>query len=175
VSLSGDACLSCARVEPGPQEPKVASSGTGGGAAETTYFIQWTSARIVRQGHAHLRALQGQGAEEPEPLPLDVYVLTVSGSNLQVFEAVEEPQLQAKAYLRAKKSKAKVAATRVNVLRGTEGRIGSVHFGFPRELDGQPAISEKETSVEFVCRSRDVTIKASFDLTKMVVQQSRDL
>lgn len=179
-TLSGGACLSCARIEPQRERPSGAGSGSESGVGIPgrvggVYFVQWTSAKIVRQGHAHLRALERRGTEEAVPLVPDVYVLTVGGPDLQVFEGVEESQLQAGAYLRPKKSKAKVAATRVSVLRGADHRISVVHFGFPRELDGQPIIDEKERSVEFLCLARDVTLRANFDLTKMVVQQSRDL
>lgn len=175
MTLSGQGCLSCAHVEPQAQQPRAGGLGGRSAAAATTYLIQWTSARIVRQAFAHLFALQGQGAEDSEPAPLDVYVVTVGGVDLQAFEGIEEPELRREAWLRPKKSKAKVSASRINVLRGNDGRISVVHYGFPRQQEGIPVIDEAEKRVEFRCRVRDRTLKAEFDLRKMVLEEDRDL
>jgi len=174
MTLGGQGCLSCAHIEPRVEQPR---SGTGGQSATTatTYLIQWTSARIVRQGFAHLLTLQGQGAEDSDPAPLDVFVVTVGGVDLQAFEGIEESELQKEAWLRPKKSKAKVSASRINVLRGNDGRISVIHFGFPREQDSRPVIDDAEKTVEFRCRVRDQTLKAEFDLRTMVLQGIRDL
>ncbi len=178
--LSGNVCPSCTGVELPRESPTAAgsgiesSSGTGGRGGGV-YLIQWTSARIVRQAFAHLLALQGQGSPNPETAPLDVYVVTVGGPDLQAFEGIEEPELRNEAWLRPKKSKVKVSASRINVLRADDGRISVVHFGFPREQDGKAVISETEKAVEFHCRVRDKTLKAEFNLRTMVLQGNRDL
>jgi hypothetical protein len=168
-------CLGCAHIEPPQQAPRSAGTSSPGGSPAATYFLQWTSARVMRQGFAHLLALQGQGREDSAPAPLDVYVVTVGGSDLQAFEGMDETQLLKDAWIRPRRSKGKVPATRVNVLRGEQNRISVIHFGFPRELEGQPVIPDEEKAVEFQCRCGAKALRAEFELKSMVFEGKRDL
>jgi len=139
------------------------------------YYIQWTSARIVRHAGSHFQALQSGAKEETEPAALDMHILTVGGPDLKAFEGVTDAELKAAAYLRPRRSQARVEPAQVRVQRQQDGRIISVHFGFPRALGGQPMISDEEKSVEFFCKSKDLKLKTSFNLSKMTTQQGRDL
>ncbi len=74
--------------------------GANGVPVETAYYIEWSSAKIVRRAGAHYRALQGKGGEDRVSPALDKYFLTVSGYDLMAFEAYSERELQEAAYLR---------------------------------------------------------------------------
>ena len=140
------------------------------------YFIEWTSAKIVRQAWVHFNALQSQRQDVvTEPPPSPTYVLAIGGPNLKAFEGVTEDQLKASSYLRPKKAKAKVEPVEVRIRKAPDGRIVSVQFAFPRQMDGQPVISDQEKSVEFSCKLKDFTIKTTFNLSKMTTAQGRDL
>jgi len=147
----------------------------GGPSPGATYYIEWSSAKIVRAANVRLGILQGRIKQDPgEPPPLDTYVLTVGGPDLRAFSAATEPQLQATAYLRAKHSKTRVEPKEVKILRRND-RVVVVTFTFPRQVDGQPIISDQEKSVEFSCKHRALSLKVSFDLGKMAGEQGRDL
>lgn len=142
----------------------------------TPYFIEWSSAKIVRQATSHFRALQGQKTEdETERFSSAFYLLSVAGPDLKSFEGLTETQLKTAAYLRPRRAKAKLEPTEVRVRKSEDGRIIVVQFAFPRQKDGQPAIPDLEKAVEFYCRVRDVVLRTSFNLLKMTIGQGRDL
>ena len=140
------------------------------------YLIEWRSAKIFRRAGVHLTALQSQTKEvDAEPVPLALYVLSLEGPNLRVFDGVTEAELKTSAYLRPKRAKAKVEPAEVRVQKGQDGRVIAVHFAFPRQMDGQPVISDQEKSVEFSCKAKELVLKTSFTLVKMTTAQGRDL
>ena len=140
------------------------------------FLIEWRSARIFRWAGAHLTALQSQTKEvNAEPAPLVLYVLSLEGPDLRVFDGIAEAQLKASAYLRPKHAKAKVEPAEVRVQKAQDGRVIAVHFAFPRQMDGQPVISDQEKSVEFSCKAKELVLKTSFNLAKMTTAQGRDL
>lgn len=140
------------------------------------YLIEWRSAKIFRRAGAHLTALQSQTKEvDAEPAPLALYVLSLEGADLRVFDGVTEAQLKASAYLRPKRAKTKVEPAEVRVQKAQDGRVIAVHFAFPRQMDGQPVISDQEKSVEFSCKAKELVLKTSFNLAKMTTAQGRDL
>jgi hypothetical protein len=187
VSVLGDPCLSCVQshVPPGAmtvddtKQPDAESAGLGSGrgshSRETVYFIQWTSARTVRRALAHLRALDGLGEEGSDIAIMPSLVVTVIGADLRAFEGVPETELAESTQLRVRKTKTAVGPAQVRVQRRPDGQISSVHFEFPRNLDGRPLIPDEEKSVEFFCKSKGLTLKVRFDLTKMVCAEGRDL
>jgi len=140
------------------------------------YLIEWRSAKIFRWAGAHLTALQSQTkVVDAEPAPLALYVLSLEGPNLSAFGGVAEAQLKASAYLRPKRAKTMVEPTEVRVQKAQDGRVIAVHFAFPRQMDGQPVISDQEKSVEFFCKAKELVLKTSFNLAKMTTTQGRDL
>jgi hypothetical protein len=187
VSLSGDVCLSCVQshLPPGAmtvddtKRPAAKSadvgSGRGSRSGETVYFIQWTSARTVRRALSRLRALDRLEKERSDIAVLPNHVVTVIGADLSAFEGIPEAELANTTQLRARKTKAQAGLTQVRVQRQQDGRITSVHFEFPREIDGRSLIPNEERSVEFFCKAKDLTLKVRFDLTKMVSAEGRDL
>jgi hypothetical protein len=179
-TLSGNVCSSCTGREPPSERPSAAgspiesSSGTGGRAGGV-YFIQWTSAKIVRQAISHLRALDGLEKEVGDFSILPAYLLTVGGADLSPFEGITETELKAATYLRARRAATQVEPVQVTTQKRPDGRVTSVHFGFPRQIGGQPAIADREKSVEFRCKLKDFALRTTFDLSKMTAEDGWDL
>lgn len=163
------------------------SSGAEGGTSSTTvdaepgrqmgavYYVEWSSAKIVRQARLHFAALRGEVKEEGEVAPLDAYIVMVSGPDMKAFDAITEAQLAAGASLRAKRSNLALAPLEVKIRKTTEGRMVAIQLAFSRISNGQPTLSDQEKSVEFACKVRGLAIKASFDLSKMTTKEGRDL
>ena len=142
----------------------------------TPYIIEWTSAKIVRQAWSHVHAMQKQREEEDaEPPASPLYVLSIGGPNLKAFEELTEEQLQTASYLHPKHSKNKVQPVEVKIGKTQDGRIVAIQFAFPREMDGQPIVPEREKAVEFSCKLKNFAIKTSFNLAKMMTAEGRDL
>lgn len=179
-ALSGNVCPSCTGLEPPRERPSAggsrteSSSGTGGRAGGV-YFIQWTSAKIVRQAILHLRALDGLQKEVGDFRILATYLLTVGGADLSPFEGITETELKAATYLRAKRAKTQVEPLQVTTQKRPDGRVTSVHFEFPRQIGGQPSIADREKAVEFHCKLKDFTLRTTFDLSKMTAEDGWDL
>ncbi len=149
--------------------------GTNGAVAETAYYIEWSSSKIVRRAGAHYRALQGKGKEEERQPALDTYVLTVSGYDLTPFDGIDEMELKEAAYLRPRELKEKIRPAKAEVLRGKNGRVIAVRYSFPIEQDGQPLIRDDERCVNFVCKVSDLRLKTKFKPAEMVIGKGRDL
>jgi hypothetical protein len=145
------------------------------GERGAVFFIEWGSARIVRQVDLHYRVLLGQAKEEEEPPSLPVYVLTVNGANLQAFATATEAEVKAGVSLRLKQSHTQIEAVDAKIRKGKDDRVVAVQFAFPREVNGQPTIPDQEKSVEFSCKVKGLTLRTEFNLTKMSTAQGRDL
>lgn len=155
-----------------------AGGGSGGDSAAAsaseqfdTYTVLWWSSLIPRQAGIRLRMLGGAlSAEQAEQMlqqrPPE-YIVTVLGRTIAEFEGIPTEELQAKAYLKIEKKK--IAPIRVNPIRGRNGRLQSVEFYFPREVDGQPVIGAEAKSVEFSCAAKKYNVRTKFDLKKMRV------
>jgi hypothetical protein len=175
--LSANMCPSCTGLQPPREKPTAAGSGTqsaSGTDGAGVYFIQWTSAKIVRQAISHMRALDGlTGVEDVSVLP--TYLLTVVGTDLSVFDGVSEADLKAATYLLAKRADNEVKPLRVTTHRQPDGRIASILFEFPREIKGEPAVGDQEKSVEFCCKLKNFMLRTTFNPSKMTTGDGRDL
>jgi hypothetical protein len=149
--------------------------GANGVPVETAYYIEWSSAKVVRRAGAHYRALQGKGREDGEPPALDGYFLTVSGYDLTAFEALSESELQGAAHLRLRERKENVQPVKVEKLWNSEGKIIAVRYSFPRQKKDETLITDRDHSVNFVCRAGELRLKTRFELAEMVIGKRRDL
>ena len=149
--------------------------GPNGVPVETAYYIEWSSAKIVRRAGAHYRALQGKGREEKQEFNLHAYVLTVSGYDLTAFEGLDETALEKAAYLRPQEAKERIRPAKAEILRGENGQVIAVRYSFPVEKDGQPLISDSEQCMTFVCRAGELRLRTKFNLPDMVIGKGRDL
>jgi hypothetical protein len=181
LDLSGP--MGSVETEPGRGE----SSGAEDGASRTMvnvdrgprggppYYIEWSSAKIVREAGQRLGVLLGRTVGESEPPPLTGYLLTIGGPDLKAFNRLSEAELKSAACLRPRHAKSSIAPEEVGIRKLQDGRILSVQFRFPRQISGRPAISDQETSVDFACKIKGLALKVRFDLNKMVIGQERDL
>jgi len=142
---------------------------------EFVFYVQWTSARVVREAIAHLRALDGVGNEQPSPPPLPNYLVVIGGPDFRAFEGLTESALAMSARLRAKQAGTEVRPSRVTIRRQQNGRIASVHLEFPRETNGRPSVLEEERQIEFTCKVGDLILKTSFEPPKMTTLSGRDV
>jgi len=167
---------SAAAGRTGSSELEVGGAGRESAQRGTVYFIAWTSAKIWRQANLHFGTLQGRAKEEgAEPPDLTFYRLSIGGPDLRGFAGATEAGLKAATYLRPKRAKTRIEPAEVKIQKAQGDRITSLDFTFPREVGGRPAIAAQEKSVEFACRFRDLSLKASFDLNKMATEKGRDL
>jgi hypothetical protein len=141
----------------------------------TTYHIVWSSATVVRQARQHLLVLaERTSGEIVDAGYLDSYRVTVTGGDLGIFQGHTEAQIKAESYLDSRRTKLRVPPDRVIIGRFPDGRVSEVGYVFPRAVDGQAAISDPEARVEFRTRARGVTLRAVFDLARMVTARGPD-
>src|SRR6266481_3148585 len=153
-------------------------------APEATFAVRWFSARAVRQALARAQVLSGAMSEADATKALadepTEFAITVVGQDMTPFLSAEEKDLAAKASLQPKKQ-GKVPATHATVQR-IPGRkpedprsIAAVVFYFARKsASGGPILAPSEKNVEFLCEAGKVTIKTSFDLSKMALANAPD-
>ena len=106
----------------------------------------------------------------------DNYQIAVAGNNLSAFAKEGPEKLKLGSYLMSKKSKEKVAPARVFVELGDSTRPGAIIYEFPKKSPaGAPTIPPGEKGVEFYTAAGKITLKISFDITKMTDKRGPDL
>ncbi len=105
------------------------------------------------------------------------YEVLVTGPDMTPFAQADEAKLKAAAYFAAKRSKQKLAPSRVQIQRGAGGKgVTAVLFSFPKKAEnGEAEITPNEKSVEFVCTLDKFVLRSSFDPQKMADKQGQDL
>ena len=105
------------------------------------------------------------------------YQVLVTGPDMTPFAKADEGALKAAAYLQAKRSKQKVAASTVQIQRSPDGQgVTAVLFSFPKKAaNGEAEIAPDEKNVEFGCKLGDFALRSSFDPQKMADKQGQDL
>ena len=148
---------------------------------QARFLIRWVSARVIREATVRDAVLSGkmQDADAQKALtePVTEYQILVVGPDMRPFNGVDEKTLAANAFLKAKKSKEKVAANRVEIQRDSSGeKVMAVLFAFPKKAgNGEATISTGEKGVEFECHAGKLSLKTAFELQKMADQQGTDL
>jgi hypothetical protein len=151
------------------------------GSVQTKFIVRWISSRTLREASARGQVLRKQisEAEMDKQLPpaSDDYELAVVGTDMTSFQRADEPRLKGATYLRGKKSKEKIMASQVEIVRGADGkRINAVIFHFPKQNPGgQAIVSSDENELKFVTHAGSSEIKATFDPQKMIDKQGMDL
>lgn len=103
------------------------------------------------------------------------FLLTVGGADLSAFDGITEAELKATTYLRANGNETQIYPSRAITQKQLDGRITSVHFEFPTEIEGRPTIAAREKSVEFSCKLKYFKVRTTFNLSKMSTEAGRDL
>jgi hypothetical protein len=162
--------------QPGENEGMQAIQGP-----QARFLVRWVSARVIREATVRDAVLSGkmQEADAQKALaePVTEYQVLVAGPDMGPFTGVDEKTLAADAYLKAKKSKEKIAASRVEIQHDSSSqKVVAVLFAFPKKgANGEATIGTGEKGVEFECHVQKLSLKASFDPQKMVDQQGTDL
>ncbi len=148
---------------------------------EVKFVARWVSSRTLREASVRGQVLQKRISEAEAdkylpPAPED-YELAVVGTDMTPFQSVSESTLKSQSFLMGKKSKERITASQVEIVRGSDGkRINAIVFHFSKKSTaGQAIVSAEEKELKFVCRAGTTEIKVSFDPQKMVDQQGRDL
>jgi len=159
----------------------VPASGVDGSTSQTTFAVRWGSSRTVREAVLRSKVLSGKATEEDAERqlaePVDVYKVVISSQQLAAFQAAEEAGVKAKSTLTTKKGKQKIDASNVDFQRGPDGKeILAIVISFPKTTaTGEATIAADEKGADFSCLPGRVSIKVSFDFSKMYDAQGRDL
>ena len=162
------------------EQPSVQAPAEPSQTPQATFLVRWHSARTIRQAVVRANVLRGAMQErDGENLlaqePSD-YQIVVLGPDMVPFAQSDENSLKEKAYLRLKKSKQKLAPSRVQIQRGEANKAVAVIFYFPKKTEtGEAVIALDEKGAEFFCQAPGASLKASFDLQKMAAKQGIDL
>lgn len=153
---------------------------SAGAGTQALYFVRWASALTVRQAMARNAILKGTPEEKADQFvtrQLDLYVISVQGTDMTPFSRIEEAALKQSSYLLVKKTKQKLTPDRVEIHRAPNSQnIFEVSFYFSKKTaTGEAVIPSDEKQLEFACDTNLTRLKTSFDLTKMAGPNGADL
>jgi hypothetical protein len=132
-------------------------------------LVRWESAAPVMQAFARLQELDAKAAAEyqahPPRLPADRYVVTVkmvqSGKQtIDPFAEQAEKKTEWKALLKTRRGVLEAKETEYS----GAGAGASIHFFFPRVVDGAPLLGSESERVEFILQGAHLTVKSKFTL-----------
>jgi len=161
-------CLQKGRIE-APVDSSRQPDGAPRLSPSTAFLVRWESAAPVNQAFARLeelgeRALAAFQAQAPR-LPADRYVITVKleqpgfvGFEPFAVTPARSPDLRAT----LKTRRGTVAPLEIE-FTGT-GTSSSVHFFFPRTLDGAPLLGPGLDAAEFTLRGASFAVHSKFTL-----------
>ena len=161
-------CLQKGRIE-APVDSSRQPNAAPSLSPSTAFLVRWESAVPVNQAFARLeelgeRALAAFQAQAPR-LPADRYVITVKleqpgfvGFDPFAVTSAGSPDLRAT----LKTRRGTVAPLEIE-FTGT-GASSSVHFFFPRTLDGAPLLGPERDSAEFTLRGAIFAVHSRFTL-----------
>jgi hypothetical protein len=145
------------------------------------FLIRWASSRVEREAAVRKAILSGRldkaSAEKFLAQEPTDYEIVVAGQDMTPFETIDEGTLGKNTYVKAKKSKEKVAPSKVQIQRDpATKRVTAVLFVFSKNSPGgEPIISPAEKDVVFNCAVGQVTLKYDFEIQRMTYKQGRDL
>lgn len=154
--------------------------GVGSEMPRAEFIVRWSSARTARQAVARLAVLGGRPEAEAEKYlsqAVTEHEIVLFGPDMAPFAKTDEIALKEKTFIKPKKTKQKIAPTRIEIRRSEDGkRIHAIVFHFAMNSEsGEPIIAPGEKGVEFECRAGNFSIKTGFDLQKMVSKAGADL
>lgn len=155
---------------------------SGGNATPSVPFaVRWFSSRTMREAFARGAVLSGsvkeEDAEKQLAQPMGEYQVFISGSDMTPFQSAEENAIKQEATLTTKKGKQKIEPSKVEIQRGPDGRtVRAIVISFPKKTaSGEATVGADEKGAEFALSTTGVSIKTSFDFSKMYDAQGRDL
>jgi hypothetical protein len=161
-------CTQKGRIE----VPVESSRGANAGprlSPSTAFLVRWESATTVTQAFARLEELGERAAAEfqaPAPrVPMERYVITVKLE--QAGRAGFEPfavTTAGKSDLRATLKTHRGTVAPLDVEFTGTGSSASVHFFFPRTLDGAPLLGPERDSAELTLSGVSFSVRSKFTL-----------
>ncbi|MCL4523722.1 MAG: hypothetical protein M1451_07410 [Acidobacteria bacterium] len=154
-------------------------AGGGGDTPEAHFTLRWGSCRTLRAALARRAVLRGTAESEAEKalsMPVTEHQIVLFGNDMIPFAKSDEMSLLQSTSIKLKSSKQKISPTRVEIKRSPDGKkIDGIVFYFSMKSEaGEPLIAPDEKGVEFECRTKDVSIRQSFDPQKMVSKAGPD-
>jgi hypothetical protein len=159
----------------------VPATGADNSTSQASFAVRWGSSRTMREAFLRSKVLSGKSTEEDAEQqlaqPPAAYLVVISGQQMMAFQAAEEAGVKAASTLTTKKGKQKIEASNVEFQRGSDGKaLLAIVISFPkRTATGEATIDADEKGAEFSCLPGRVSIKVSFDFSKMYDAQGRDL
>jgi hypothetical protein len=154
-----------------------AAAATSGSQA---YNVYWWSSRTIREANLRSQVLKGGITQDAADNALkqtpDDYQVLVAGQNMLVFQQRGEDAFKTAAFLEAKKTKKKIAPTKVEFQKNADGKVVGVVFSFPKkDAGGEPTIAPDEKEVDFDVQVADSWLRTSFIPKQMQDSQGEDL
>jgi hypothetical protein len=146
-----------------------------------TLVIRWVSSRTLRQAWVRGEVLQKRISETDTakflPPPSEDAQLLIVGSDMSLFEKLDEDALRAKSFLLRTKSKQRIGPNTVRIVRLPDGKgIKGILFHFPKKVLASPStLPIYDNDLKFVSQTGKTEIKASFDLQQMLDNEGLDL
>jgi hypothetical protein len=140
------------------------------------FRVTWTSSRTVRKALARRGVLHSkvsvQAADKFVAQSLEEYHLVLGG--LTTLDQLNEETIRKTAHLKVQGSRKEIGASRVSL--AMSGLWPAITIVFPKKgPDGNPTISDGDTSVDFECKLGKLKVKVTFDLRGMTDGHGRDL
>jgi hypothetical protein len=167
INANGN-CMQKMRVEP-PVDSSQQPDGAPRLSPSTAFLVRWESAAPVNQAFARLeelgeRTLAAFLAQAPR-LPADRYVITVKldqpgFAGFEPFAVTPAGSPDLRATLKTRRG---IVAPLEIEFTGT-GASASVHFFFPRTLDGTPLLGPGIDAAEFTMRGAGFAVYSKFRL-----------
>ena len=164
----------------GPAAGGPGYGGEPGGLAKSIPFqVSWYSSVKVRQALGRLGQLHGNISTEQvnnfTQQPMENYVIAVSGPMMKALEQASLESLKAKTFLLSKKDKKKKIELK-EYMSPKDRKDGMALFVFPHTTaEGTPLLEVTDDEAQFVTEQEPLRIKASFKLSKMMVDGKLDI
>jgi hypothetical protein len=170
-TAGGGGGMNPATAEQGPSMPQEQQAG---------FFVRWNSALTEREAVARSALLSNEfsqaQAEQYVNQEPSTYDVVVYGPDMTPFANQTEDSLKSNVYLEVKPSKQKVNPTAVKINKGSDGKVQTVFFSFPKQgPNGQPLIAADDKQAQFDCKTKDMHLSTQFDLRKMVGKDGQEL
>lgn len=148
-------------------------------APSRRYNVFWASSRTIRAASARRAVLKGlatpQAAAKLAEAAPDSYQILVNSPDMSVFEKRGDEALKSATFLELKKGKKKISPAGV-IFQKSSGKVVGVIFSFSKtDATGAASIPADEKEVEFIVRTADTQLRATFNLKQMSDMQGQDL
>lgn len=170
-TAGGGGGMNTATADSGPSMPQ---------EQDAAFYVRWNSALTEREAVAREALLTSNYSEAQAEQYVNqqpaTYDIVVYGPDMTPFTNETEDTLKSEVSLEVKPSKEKVNASAVKIDKGSDGKVETVMFSFPKQgANGQALISGNDKQAQFDCKTKLLHLDAQFDLHKMVGKDGQEL